>query len=58
VSAIDRARDLQLADEVQEPAIVLVIQVGQVITEIGEIVAHPDFQMIIDMAVNPQQGKL
>ena len=50
--------ELQLADEIQEPAVVLIIQIRQVITEVGEIVTDTDFQVIVDMTIDTQQGTL
>jgi hypothetical protein len=41
-----------LANQVQEPALVIVIQIGQVIAELREIVAHADLEVLPEVAVD------
>src|SRR5262249_34961245 len=43
------------ADEIEEYAFVVVLQVGQVIGEIGEVVADADLQVLADMTIDRSQ---
>lgn len=39
------------ADQIEEPALVVVVEVGQVVAEIGEVVAHTDAEVLVEVAV-------
>src|SRR5262245_31634214 len=47
---------LHAADEIEECAPVVVAQVGQVVGEVGEIVAGADFEMLAEVTIYPDQG--
>src|SRR5690606_758062 len=46
------------ADEVDVPALVVVVEVGQVVAEIGEVVAHADAEVLADIAVHARHPAL
>ena len=45
---------LVVADKIREPAVVPVIQVGQVVIKADEVVANTDLEIVIDVAIDAQ----
>lgn len=41
-----------LADEIQEPALMIVIQVSEIVAEVREVVTHADLEMLAKVTVN------
>ena len=50
------ARASLSTDEIEEHAFVVVLQVGQVVGEVGEVVAGADLHVVADVAIDRGQG--
>jgi hypothetical protein len=55
--AVGREKDksLVLANKIDEPAVVFVIEIGQVIVEIGKVVTEANLEIVTDVAIDAQQ---
>src|SRR5262245_27965928 len=54
-SGRERHRALQAADEVEEGALVVVAHVGQVVGEVGEVVADAHLHVVADVTIDRAQ---
>ena len=54
--AAPRGSVLEFRDQVQEDTIIVKVQIGQIVGEVGEVIADTDFGIVSDMTIERGQN--